>query len=1291
MIGTLIQDRYRVDSELGRGGMGIVYRAEDTLLERPVAIKIVSAAGLGTEGRSRLLQEARAAARLNHPNIVAVYDVGEASLPGLTSLPGQVGETSFIIMELIDGQTLREHPYSDLDRIISIARDICKALEIAHEQGIIHRDLKPENVAVTVTDTVKLMDFGLARIAGKTRLTQQGAMLGTLSYMAPEIILGLDAGPCSDLYALGVMLYEMTASRPPFEGADLTAVISQHLHAPVVPPSAYNNQIPPALDHLIVQLLNKRPEDRPDSAEDVVAILDSMVAAAPSLQAPVPELERLVRGRMIGREEEFGRAISLWQKTAAGQGQFLLISGEPGIGKTRMVRELSTFAEISGGKTLTGLCYSEDRTPYGPIAQMVEASLENGYHLELPQPVMADLLTLAPELRLNYPDVPLNERLDPEAEQQRLFESIITWFTALAKDGELLLVVDDVHWADSGSLALLRRLARRIGRHRALVIGTYREVELDEALPFQEMLSDLNRERLATRIKLSRLSKEQTGDLLATLFAEEITPEFLDGIFQETEGNPFFIEEVCKALVDSGELYFEGERWNRPVMEEIEIPQGIRVTIQSRLGKLSKKELSTLQIAALLGRDFEYEMLAAASKLDEDDLIDGLERAEEAQLIEEVRRPGVGAGMVFSFTHALIHSTLLSSLRSLRRQRLQRQVALALEEAFPDKHDELALLLGRYFAEAGDGEKAVRYLLQAGKRAWQVYAYDEAIDAYEQALLFLREESDHQLTARTLMKLGQAYHSTFAFDSSREAYEEGFIEWRRATEFESANARLLPDEPHPLRTVSSTPPVTLDTSLLTDTWSAFLVEHLFSGLLHLTGEDELVPDVAHSWEVLDGGTRYLFHLRDDAIWSDGEPVTAGDFEYSWKRTLNPDLDRNLANLLYDIEGARAYHLGDTEDADSVGVRALGSHTLEVVLEGPRSYFLLILGQSVTRPIPKWVVERHGLQWTDPEKIVTNGPFTIQEWSSESSVILERNPNHHGHFTGNLTEFHIKISPRMSFSDLYESDQIDVLNFGALPPDQINRLIQLHPDEYISIPAASTLYMAFDVRRPPFDDHLVRQAMIMALDYKSIVGRAAKGTNIPGGGGLTPPGIPGHVSDVGLTYDPRMARQKLGEAGYPAGEGFPSVTAVSSQRRDRNYFDFFVDEWKRVLGIDIAYETLSFNDYLDRLATELPHMWMAGWAADYPDPDCFLRVANWYELGGWRNQEYEALIQDVLGMTHQAQRLAMYRQAERIITQEVPVVALSYGRAHWLTKPWVSAFPVSVINGPILSEIVVEDH
>jgi predicted ATPase len=204
---------------------------------------------------------------------------------------------------------------------------------------------------------------------------------------------------------------------------------------------------------------------------------------------------------------------------------------------------------------LEGLCYAEERTPYGPIAQMVQTSLENG-HPELPEDVLADLVNLAPELRLRFPEIPARGQLDPETKKQRLIQSVVTWFSALTQQKQLLLVIEDVHWADSGTLRLIRHLSRRLGRRRAFLVATYREVELDEGTPFQALLNDLNRERLARRIKLSRLNKDQTKDLLVTLFAEEITLEFLDGIYRETEGNPFFIQEVCKALVDSGEIYF---------------------------------------------------------------------------------------------------------------------------------------------------------------------------------------------------------------------------------------------------------------------------------------------------------------------------------------------------------------------------------------------------------------------------------------------------------------------------------------------------------------------------------------------------------------------------------------------------------------------------------------------------------------------------------------------------------------------------------------------------------------
>ena len=219
----LINNRYQLGGLLGRGGMGAIYRAQDTILERAVAVKLLDETGLGTEGRSRLLNEARAAAQLNHPNIVSIYDAGEQN------------GAPYIVMELVEGESLFDLRPQKMAEIIGISKQICAALEHAHCAGIVHRDLKPENVLIQHNGVAKLTDFGLARSLS-ARLTNEGMITGTVFYIAPELALGQPFDGRADLYALGVMMYELVAGRTPFTADDPLAVISQHIHAPVVPP-----------------------------------------------------------------------------------------------------------------------------------------------------------------------------------------------------------------------------------------------------------------------------------------------------------------------------------------------------------------------------------------------------------------------------------------------------------------------------------------------------------------------------------------------------------------------------------------------------------------------------------------------------------------------------------------------------------------------------------------------------------------------------------------------------------------------------------------------------------------------------------------------------------------------------------------------------------------------------------------------------------------------------------------------------------------------------------------------
>jgi serine/threonine-protein kinase len=289
MIGQTLLDRYHVVSELGRGGLGIVYRAEDQLLKRPVAIKMLTQSGLDdTEGRQRLIHEARAAANLDHPNIVTVYDVVNAD-----------GAT-YLVMQLIDGQTLKEKRPDSLDEIISSAQQIALALDYAHTQGVVHRDIKPANVMISADNSVMLMDFGLARSVS-SQLTFEGGIAGTKDYISPEQIQGEAVDGRTDIYSFGVLLYELTTGRLPFVADTPVSLLSQHLYAPVVPPIAKNASIPTSLSELIVRMMNKSAGERPETAHQVREQLDIIHdsisdPAVVSAKPQIGSLDRIVRG-----------------------------------------------------------------------------------------------------------------------------------------------------------------------------------------------------------------------------------------------------------------------------------------------------------------------------------------------------------------------------------------------------------------------------------------------------------------------------------------------------------------------------------------------------------------------------------------------------------------------------------------------------------------------------------------------------------------------------------------------------------------------------------------------------------------------------------------------------------------------------------------------------------------------------------------------------------------------------------------------------------------------------------
>jgi len=768
MLGTLLSNRYRVETQIGEGGMGIVYRAHDTLLNRPVAIKRLSPGLIGDEGIKRLLREAQAAAQLTHPNIVSVYDVIDA------------GDSRSIVMEYVDGQPLAELIPLDVPRAIDLISQVCAALQYAHARGIVHRDIKPENIVVTTDGAAKLMDFGLARSEGRSRMTQSGLIVGTVAYMAPEQVLGGTVDARTDLYSVGCVLYEALTGRKPFGGDDPFTVLSQQVNVTPVAPRWHTDTIPPTLDAVVMRLLAKDPAERYPSATAVIEALNLAASAAAGDEpdsGAVPAgtttrttlLEHIVRGKLVGRSAELAELREHLDRMLSGEGRLVLVSGEPGIGKTRLSEELAVYAHLRGARVLRGHCYEQDvGVPYLPFVESLRQLLQQaGDSLRQIGDRAADLARLLPEVGRTKPDGPT---LTPEDERVRAFEAAAQWVSLASQAHPLVFLLDDLHWADQASLRLLHHLARSTRTDRVLITGTYREMELDTEHPLNDAISQMNRERLFYRLPLRRLSEEDTRALLSGLFDVETSQELAGAIHRETEGNPFFIEEVVKALVEEGKIYREGGRWQRLEIDQLEIPQSVKAAIGRRFQKAGESTRRILTIAAVMGREFNPEVLVQIAGVGEDAVLDALDDATRLQLIREVR---IGREAGYTFVHALIRQTLYEALNARRRMRLHEQIGTALEAIFSGQVEKHVEELAYHFGESGasTAQKGIEYNLRAAAKAAGMYALDEAERRIRVALELAENVGDAPEQVRVLQSLGDLHLASLEYKRAAEAYD----------------------------------------------------------------------------------------------------------------------------------------------------------------------------------------------------------------------------------------------------------------------------------------------------------------------------------------------------------------------------------------------------------------------------------------------------------------------------------------------------------------------------------------
>ena len=478
---------------------------------------------------------------------------------------------------------------------------------------------------------------------------------------------------------------------------------------------------------------------------------------------------------------------------------------------------------------------------------------------------------------------------------------------------------------------------------------------------------------------------------------------------------------------------------------------------------------------------------------------------------------------------------------------------------------------------------------------------------------------------------------------------------------------------------------TLDPGIAQDNQAIEVIEQLFVGLTTYDSKTyEVMPSLATSWDVTNGGKTYTFNMRKDAKWSTGEPVTAHDIVYAVRRNILPETASPYAFVLFIIENAQDINSGKIKDNKKIGVKAIDDYTVQFTLNGPAAFFPSIAGMWTLRPQHRATIEKHGTRWTDPENIVTCGSYNLEKWDRGNTIVLKKNPDYFDAANTSIEEVRYLIVREASTAlAMYENDELDLIGIEhqAIPAPEIPR-VKADPvlgKQYSIYPRFGTYYLAFNNERPPMDNPLVRKAISAAIDRQSVIDKVVRGDQTPATTFTSPPvfGAVDPSEGIGIGYDPEQAKKWLAEAGYPGGKGIPEIIYMhNTSERHAQIAQAVQAMLKRNLGVEVKIQNQEWKVYLKSTTQpDAPHMFRFGWGADYPDANNFLSE-NFHPFKSlnrirWKNQEFADLMDKAVSSTDPQERIKMYRRAEQILCEEEAALApIYFDTAQYLSKPYL---------------------